>query len=120
MANILVVDDESDMLDIMKHMLEAQGHHVTTVSSGKECLEKVKALAPDILILDIRMPEMDGWETLKELKARNVTDKSKVIILTVEKGPGIEIFGLQDVVTDYLVKPFDKKQLLRVISSLEA
>lgn len=119
MANIMVVDDEADMVEILKHMLESHGHKVSTALSGEECIRKAVQSPPDILVLDIRMPGMDGWQVLKSLKEKKVTDKSKVLILTVEKGPGVEIFGLQDVVSDYLVKPFDKRQLLRVISSLE-
>ncbi|MFH0860544.1 MAG: response regulator [Candidatus Altiarchaeota archaeon] len=119
LANIMVVDDEADMVEILKHMLESHGHKVSTALSGEECIRKVVQSPPDILVLDIRMPGMDGWQVLKSLKEKKVTDKSKVLILTVEKGPGVEIFGLQDVVSDYLVKPFDKRQLLRVISSLE-
>jgi DNA-binding response OmpR family regulator len=110
---ILVVDDEPDMVDIVKLVLTQSGFSVSTASSGKECIEKASKETFDLIILDIRMPEMDGWTTLRKLKEKKVTDKTKVIILTVEKGPGVEIFGLQDVVSDYITKPFNREKLVK-------
>jgi len=110
---ILVVDDEPDMVDIVKLVLTQSGFNVSTAQSGKECLEKAIKESFDLIVLDIRMPEMDGWTTLRKLKERKVTDKTKVIILTVEKGPGVEIFGLQDVVSDYITKPFNREKLVK-------
>jgi len=110
---VLVVDDEPDMVDILKHLLSNAGFDVSAAYSGKECLEKVSKADYDLIVLDIRMPQMDGWTTLRKMKEKGVTDKTKVIILTVEKGPGVEIFGLQDVVSDYITKPFDRDKLIK-------
>jgi DNA-binding response OmpR family regulator len=86
---------------------------VQPVLSGRDCLERTSKEDYDLIILDIRMPEMDGWTTLRKLRERKVTDRTKIIILTVEKGPGVEIFGLQDVVADYITKPFDRERLIK-------
>ncbi|MFH0863377.1 MAG: response regulator [Candidatus Altiarchaeota archaeon] len=110
---ILVVDDEPDMVDILRLVLAQAGFTLSSAASGKECLEKTSREEFDLIILDIRMPQMDGWTTLKKLKENRVTDKTRVIILTVEKGPGVEIFGLQDVVSDYITKPFDREKLIK-------
>ena len=110
---ILVVDDEPDMVDILRLVLSQAGFTVSSAASGKECLEKTSKEDFDLIILDIRMPQMDGWTTLKKLKENGVTDKTRVIILTIEKGPGVEIFGLQDVVSDYITKPFDREKLIK-------
>jgi DNA-binding response OmpR family regulator len=110
---VLVVDDEPDMVDILKLVLTQAGFEAQTAYSGKECLDKVSRQDFDLIILDIRMPEMDGWTTLRKLKEKKITEKAKVIILTVEKGPGVEIFGLQDVVSDYITKPFDREKLIK-------
>jgi DNA-binding response OmpR family regulator len=112
-TKVLVVDDEPDMVDILKVVLTQAGFEVSSASSGKECLEKVSKEVFDLIVLDIRMPQMDGWTTLRKLKEKKVTDKTKVVILTVEKGPGVEIFGLQDVVADYITKPFDREKLVK-------
>jgi len=110
---ILVVDDEPDMVDILRLVLTQAGYQVQPVLSGRDCIDKTSKEDYDLIILDIRMPEMDGWTTLRKLKERKVTDRTKIIILTVEKGPGVEIFGLQDVVADYLTKPFDRERLIK-------
>ncbi|MBD3387780.1 MAG: response regulator [Candidatus Altiarchaeales archaeon] len=112
-AKILVVDDEPDMVDILRIILAQAGFEVETAYSGLECLEKASGGGFDLILLDIRMPEMDGWKTLRKLKENRITDRTNVIILTVEKGPGVEIFGLQDVVFDYITKPFDKEKLVK-------
>ena len=113
MSKILVVDDEPDMVDILELVLTQAGFEVSTAHSGRECVDKASKDDFDLILLDIRMPEMDGWTTLRELKKMKVTDKTRVIIWTVEKGPGVEIFGLQDVVSDYITKPFDKEKLIK-------
>lgn len=107
-----MVDDEPEMIKAIKIMLESGGYVVHTTASGVECLNVVDSIKPDLILLDIRMPQMDGWATLKKLKAKGVTKKTKVIVVTVEKGPGAEIFGLQDDVADYITKPFEMKVLL--------
>jgi DNA-binding response OmpR family regulator len=110
---VLVVDDEKDMADIVRLVLTQAGYDVDMAYSGAQCLEKASKTAYDVIMLDIRMPEMDGWTTLRHLKDKKITEKSKVIILTVEKGPGVEIFGLQDVVKDYITKPFNREKLIK-------
>ena len=112
-SKILVVDDEPDMVDILRLILTQAGFEVSTAYSGSECLSKVSKEDFNLIVLDIRMPEMDGWATLRKLKENKVTDGTSVIILTIEKGPGVEIFGLQDVVSDYITKPFDKEKLIK-------
>jgi two-component system response regulator VicR len=112
-AKILVVDDERDMVDILRLVLTQAGFEVASALGGKECLEKAARDDFNLIILDIRMPDMDGWTTLRKLKEKGITDKTKVIILTIEKGPGVEIFGLQDVVSDYITKPFDREKLIK-------
>jgi DNA-binding response OmpR family regulator len=112
-ARILVVDDEPDMVDIVKLVMTQAGFTIDVAYSGKQCIQKTKEKEYDLILLDIRMPEMDGWITLKKLKVSKVTDKTKIIILTVEKGPGVEIFGLQDVVADYITKPFERDKLVK-------
>ncbi|MFH1125916.1 MAG: response regulator [Candidatus Altiarchaeota archaeon] len=115
MPKILVVDDEPEMVDILTILLKNAGYNVSKAYSGTECLTRVEKEKFDLILLDIRMPKMDGWETLRRMKKKNLVDGTKVIILTIEKGPGVEIFGLQDVVNDYLTKPFEKEKLLKSI-----
>ena len=120
MANVLVVDDEPEMVDILKLILDSAGHKVKSALSGHECLALVEKEKFDLILLDIRMPKMDGWETLRRMKKGGLVNGTKIIILTIEKGPGVEIFGLQDVVKDYITKPFDKEVLLRRVKEVLA
>jgi len=113
MDSVLVVDDEKDLLDVVSLMLTEEGFEVSTAQSGSECLEKIQDNSVDLILMDVRMPGMDGWETVKKLKQEDAVDGAKVIMLTVEKGPGVDIFGLQDVVVDYITKPFEKENLVK-------
>ncbi|MFH1404241.1 MAG: response regulator [Candidatus Altiarchaeota archaeon] len=115
MARILVVDDEPEIIDILTMILQQAGYEVDSAPSGQECIKKAVDGKYDAILLDVRMPALDGWKTLKKLKEDGIADKLKIIMLTVEKGPGVEIFGLQDVVDDYIIKPFDKNILLKHI-----
>lgn len=115
MERILVVDDEPDMVEILRLFLEDEGYAIDSASDGFECISLVEKNRFDLILLDIRMPKLDGWETLKRLKERGLVDGTKVMILTIEQGPGVEIFGLQEVVSDYLTKPFEKDVLLKSI-----
>ena len=109
---IMIVDDEHDVVDAVRTMLEAEGYEVVSAYSGKECLRKLKEEKVDLLLLDIRMPGMDGWEVLRKLKEKGITDTTKVSILTAVMQVGEDIFGLQDVVTDYIRKPFSREDLI--------
>lgn len=117
MEKILVVDDEKDLRDIVKLVLEKTGYEVEQASCGSECIKKIDMEPVNLIIMDVRMPEMDGWETIRKLKQKNKLDETKIIMLTVEKGPGVEIFGLQDVITDYLTKPFDTHELTKRVKN---
>jgi len=118
MTKTLVVDDEPEMIDIVKLILENAGHKVSAAQGGAQCLSMVEKEKFDLILMDIRMPKMDGWETLKRLKKNKLINGTKVIVLTVEKGPGVEIFGLQDIVSDYITKPFERENLLAIINSV--
>jgi len=118
MTRILVVDDEPEMVEIITMMLENEGYEIEKAYNGHECLNKLEKGKFDLVLLDIRMPKMDGWETLRKMKEKKIVDGTKVIILTVEKGPGVEIFGLQNFVKDYLTKPFDRETLVESITGV--
>ena len=109
---IMIVDDEPDVVDAVRTMLEAEGYEVLSAYSGKECLQKLKNEKVDLILLDIRMPVMDGWEVLRQLKEKGITNHTKVVMLTAVLQIGEDIFGLQDVVTDYIRKPFSRENLL--------
>jgi len=116
----LIVDDNHDVLDIVSELVSAQGYRAVTASGGKEAIEKAKSEHPDLILLDINMPDIDGWSVLRTLKQEGLTDKIKVMMLTAYTDIGTDIFGLQDVVAGYIRKPFQNNELgLKIKEILE-
>ncbi|MEX2117195.1 MAG: hybrid sensor histidine kinase/response regulator [Bacteroidota bacterium] len=110
---ILVVDDTEDNLDLLEFALKRKPVQMLRANSGKECLTMAKDLQPDVILLDIQMPEMDGFETLKRLRENPATAKIPVIFLTAQrKDPESIEAGLMMGADEYLTKPIDTDELL--------
>jgi two-component system alkaline phosphatase synthesis response regulator PhoP len=121
---ILAVDDEKHIVRLIQVNLERAGYEVVTASDGKEALDKVASEQPDLVVLDVMMPVMDGFETLRNLKANPATREIPVIMLTA-KAQDADVFrGWQSGVDCYLTKPFNPMELLsfvkRIFNSLES
>ncbi len=110
MARVLVVDDEKDVVELVKFLLERDGHQVLEAYNGKEALERANAEHPDLIILDIMMPEMDGYTVNAHLTENEATRRIPVIILTA-KGQMRDVFEMASNVAFYMEKPFDPKHL---------
>ena len=108
---ILVVDDVPDNVDILQMRLESQGYEVMAAGDGVEALEKIRALLPDLVLLDIMMPKMDGIETVKRLKADPSLPFIPVILVTAKADASDVIAGLESGGDDYLTKPVDHAAL---------
>lgn len=115
---IMVVDDNPDIITIVKTILEGKGYTVFSASSGQELLDMLKSQKPDLIILDIMMPEMDGLEVLTRLKA--VTDTATVpVILLTAKVQYEDVLGGYKLGADYYItKPFTSTQLINGINLL--
>ncbi len=115
---ILVVDDEKDIVDILKYNLERENEfEVLTASNGKEALA-IAEMSPDIIILDIMMPELNGFEVCKQLKNNPATSKIPVIFLTAKENEIDEILGLEIGADDYISKPISPRKVLARIKSV--
>jgi adenylate cyclase len=108
---ILVVDDVPDNVDILQMRLEAQGYEVVTAADGIEALEKIRELLPDLVLLDVMMPKMDGIETVRRLKADAALPFIPVILVTAKADGKDVIAGLESGGDDYLTKPVDHAAL---------
>jgi two-component system alkaline phosphatase synthesis response regulator PhoP/two-component system response regulator VicR len=109
---ILVVDDERHIVRLVEVNLARAGYEVVTAYDGVEALEKVEQEIPDMVVLDVMMPRMDGFEVLKNLQADDKYRDIPVIMLTA-KAQDADIFkGWQSGVSSYLTKPFNPKELL--------
>ena len=112
---ILVVDDEPGLRELVRINLEHEGYGVMQAGNGVECLTIVRQTQPDLVILDVMMPEMDGWETCKQL--REFTSVP-VLMLTARVQSSDVVTGLDSGADDYLVKPFNMDELMARIRAL--
>ena len=113
-----MVDDNPDVLAIVSELVSAQGYRAITASGGREAIEKAKSEKPDLILLDINMPDIDGWSVLRTLKQEGLTSTIKVMMLTAYTDIGTDIFGLQDVVSGYIRKPFQNNELGQKIKEI--
>lgn len=110
--NILIVDDEEDVLELVRFNLEKDGYKIYTAVSGEEALEKARAKLPDLIILDLMLPGIDGLEVCKKLKNDNKTQNIPVIMLTAKSEEADIVTGLEIGAQDYITKPFSPKVLV--------
>lgn len=115
---IMVVDDNPDIITIVKTILEGKGYTVLSASSGIELLDMLKNQKPDLIILDIMMPEMDGLEVLSRLKAVTETAAIPVILLTAKVQYEDVLGGYKLGADYYITKPFTSTQLVNGINLL--
>lgn len=115
---VLVVDDEPDSLEVATRILRHYGASVHTASNGREALEQVRAIKPRFIISDISMPEMDGWELLKELKLHRDTLEIPVIALTAHAMVGDRARAIEAGFHNYLSKPLTAATFMRDLLNL--
>jgi two-component system sensor histidine kinase/response regulator len=119
-ANILIVDDNIKNLQVLGNALYSSGYLISVAKSGKQALQLIEKNLPDLILLDIMMPEMDGYETCKQLKASPSTAQIPVIFLTAKNETEDLIRGFQSGGVDYITKPFNREELLvRVKTHIE-
>ena len=111
MANekILVVDDDKNICELLRLYLVKEGYNVTMVHDGGAALAEFDKLHPDLVLLDVMMPVMDGWEVCRKLRAK---DNTPIIMLTAKGETYDKVLGLELGADDYIVKPFEVKELL--------
>lgn len=120
MAHILVAEDERDIRELIKFTLTFAGHKITEAANGEEAVKLAKEVLPDLILTDVRMPKMTGYEACKAIKMEETTKHIPVVILSA-KGQDEEIDqGRESGANDYILKPFDPAKLQsRVAEILE-
>lgn len=108
---ILAIDDEKDILKLLQYNLEREGHQVICAKSGEEGLETARAKKPDLILLDLMLPGMDGLEVCKILRGNKDTKNIPILMLTAKSSEIDQILGLELGATDYITKPFSVKVL---------
>lgn len=109
---ILVVDDEENIRELVRYNLDREGYRVTTVGSGEEALQQAGSNVPDLIILDLMLPGIDGLDVCRELKNDPKTTHIPVVMLTVKGEESDIVVGLELGADDYITKPFSPKVLL--------
>jgi DNA-binding response OmpR family regulator len=107
---ILVVDDEPNIVELVRLYLKSEGYNVEEAHDGREALEKIAALHPSLVVLDLMMPEVDGWEVTRRLRQQDA--RTPVIMLTAKGDDADKIVGLDMGADDYLAKPFNPRELV--------
>ena len=118
MASILIVDDDEDIRELLKYNLERDNHTVRAVENGLKCLEAVASEKPDLILLDVMMPEMDGIEVCEQLKANEAYNSILICFLTARNEDYSQIAGLEAGGDDYVSKPIKPKVLISRINAL--
>ena len=108
---ILAVDDDADILDLLEISLDSDGYNVITAGDGLDAIAKAKSHMPDLIVLDLMMPKMDGFEVIDNLRADSQTRAIPVIMLTARAQINEKLQGLDAGADDYITKPFDLKEL---------
>lgn len=117
-ANILIVDDEPVNLSILENYLRQQSYQITKAVTGRLALEKIAKADYDLVILDLMLPDLSGYEVCQHIRERFTPLELPVLILTVRNKPDDIVLALETGANDYLAKPFDKRELLARVSSL--
>jgi len=112
---ILVVDDEANIRDLAQLYLEKEGYRVETAVNGREALAKLKASPPHLLVLDLMMPEMDGWEVTRQVRGQG---NLPILMLTARTDDIDKIVGLEMGADDYLTKPFNPRELVARVRAI--
>jgi len=115
---ILIIEDERDILDLVRHYLEKEGFRTRTAADGGAGLAAARQDRPDLIVLDLMLPGMDGLELCKKLRAEPATALTPVIMLTAKSDETDRIVGLELGADDYLTKPFSPKELVARVKAL--
>ena len=115
---ILIVEDEQDIAQLVQHYLQKEGFRSVTATSGVEAVKKVKEEKPDLIVLDLMLPEMDGLEVCKQVRSTPDTAMLPIIMLTAKAEESDTIVGLELGADDYVTKPFSPKALVARVKAL--
>ena len=111
----MVVDDDTNICELLRLYLEKEGYHVSLAYDGQEAVEKFPSENPDLMILDVMMPKLDGWQVCREIRK---TSNCPIIMLTAKGETFDKVLGLELGADDYVVKPFDTKEIVARVKAV--
>jgi len=114
-ARVLLVDDEEMIRESAEALFESEGLTLLTAASGDECLEHLEAGFRGVILMDVMMPDLNGWDTIRKIVDGDLFDGNIIVMLTSLGAPDNKMEGIQEYVTDYLTKPFYPDELMDTI-----
>ena len=117
MAKILVVDDEPSMLKVLQLNLDMEGHKALLAADGGTALARIEAEKPDLVLLDVMMPVLDGWQVLEQISKMD-GDRPRVIVMTAKSGGSDLVKGMEFGADEYVTKPFEIDELMEVVTAV--
>lgn len=118
MAHILIVDDSPTEVHVLKTILEKHGHQVSSASSGEEGIEVAKQTIPDLILMDIVMPGMNGFQATRQLSKEQSTESIPIIVVTTKDQDTDRMWSLRQGAKDFLTKPVSEDELVEKIGAL--
>ena len=117
-ADILIAEDDPNILLSLRYLLERAGHGVRTATDGEAALAAVRERAPDLILLDVMMPKLDGYQVCRTIRADPAHARLKVVLLTAKSRQQERALGAAAGADDYLVKPFSTRDVVRRVAEL--
>jgi DNA-binding response OmpR family regulator len=117
-AKILAVDDEPELADLMQYHLVRAGHEVATAANGWDAISQVRSNRPDLILLDLMLPDLDGFGVCEILRRDPLTATIPIVIVSAWSSPDSRFLGLELGALDYLTKPFSPQELVARVSRL--
>jgi two-component system, OmpR family, alkaline phosphatase synthesis response regulator PhoP len=115
---ILIVEDDTDLLEVMRLSLKSAGYSIATATNGIEALRKARTLTPDLIVLDLILPELDGFAVCETLRKDRVTAEVPIIVVTGLASEFTRLAGFESGATDYVTKPFMPSELVSKIDGM--
>ena len=117
--NVVCIEDEPEMIDLIRLILGRRGFELTGANGGRDGLEAIRRVRPDLVLLDLMMPDMDGWEVYQQIKADPALRGIPVIVVTAKAQSIDKVLGLHIAkVDDYITKPFGPQELLESVEKI--
>ena len=114
-AKLMLVDDEEMIRESVELFFQSERIKILTAASGEECLDHLHEGFRGVILMDVMMPEMNGWDTIRKIVEGDLYDGNIIVMLTALNAPDNKMDGIQEYVTDYLTKPFNPDELLDVL-----
>jgi len=114
-TRVMIVDDNEFIREAVEILFQSEDIPIAIAEGGKECLDQLEAGFRGIILMDVMMPDMDGWDTIREIVARGLYDGNLILMLTAKREPDAKMDGIQIYVTDYVTKPFNPSELLDMV-----